>query len=521
MVSFKSLEVSLEVEDLEIYVTTGEITREFSAYARLIPPQDLEDLRGMLQRPVALNPAAVARLSYTPMGEIVLKRLGSVLQTGARQNGFLSLRSSFLTSATDPEGITLLNVIKNFPTPAIRIDLDTAVEVVEEAISLYYQREALVEGVQEISRRAQIAQPDPVDFSQWPDLREPGPWLWSRQSLNLFDQARNRPVPTDIYWPNHLDRAPIVVISHGVGGDRFSLAYVAEHLASYGFVVVVPEHVGSNAQTVQDFFKGLTEPLPQEAVDRPWDITFVLNVLEYFSRASDRWASRLDFSQVGVLGQSFGAYTSLALGGATLNFQALADECDRPEVDNTSLNVSLLIQCTAYLLPHQPYPLRDPRVKAVFAINPFTSHVFGPEGLSQLATPALIMAGEDDFVVPAGPEQIYPFTWIQGNDRYLAVLEHGTHFSTLATEETGQGVFPIPAGLLGPDPRIAHRYTNSLALAFFQTYLGNQANPPERIYLQPSYATFLSEDPMPLTLVNSLPPEVLQQVLAEQKDDRL
>ncbi len=52
----------------------------------------------------------------------------------------------------------------------------------------------------------------------------------------------------DIYLPVAQTPRQIIVISHGLGSDRTSFAYLAEHLASYGFVVAVPEHPGSNSK---------------------------------------------------------------------------------------------------------------------------------------------------------------------------------------------------------------------------------------------------------------------------------
>jgi len=521
-IALKSFEFSLPITDLETYAKTGVITQEFDAYARAVPPESLSTLREILQRPANLNPYAVSRMVYTPIGDIVLRRLGAVLQTGSHQNGALALRSAFVQAAAAPDGLTLLNVLKAFPTPEIRVDLDAALAVAQEAVNLYYERESLITAVQTQSIQESQTQtiapgnPHPIDYNQLPDLRQPGTVTWQRQSLDFTDPSRQRSVPTDIYWPNYTGKAPLVVISHGVGGDRSSFAYLAQHLASYGFVVIVPEHIGSNAKTVQDFFQGLTEPLPQEALDRPWDVTFILNTLQYFSQISPAWEARLDLNQVGVIGQSFGGYTALALGGATLNFDELGKECAKPEPDNASLNISFLLQCTTYLLPRQSYLLRDPRIKATIAINPFTSHIFGKTGLGQVQVPTLLVASGDDLIVPAGPEQFYPFTWLEGQPRYLALFAKGTHFSTLSEEETQQGVFAIPPTLLGADPRISHRYLNALSVAFLRSYLMQDSLTP--LYLQASYGQFLNEPAMPLSFMQSLPVEVLDAAVSQRSN---
>jgi len=508
-VTLGSLTFSLPVADLETYAATGQASPALQAYARAVPPEDFVKLRSILQRRANLNPDAIARITYSPMGEIILRRVGAVLQTVQGNNGGLALRSSLVESAHSAEGITLLTVLRNFPDPEIWVNLDTAIVIVQEAVELYYDRETLVQAVQ--TESLQESQAQPINYNQLPDLRRPGAFRWTRQSLDLVDRFRQRSVPTDIYWPSRSDPAPIIIISHGVGGTRFSFDYLAQHLASHGFLVVIPEHTGSNAKTVIDFFRGLTDPAPQEAIDRPWDVTFLLNLLEQYSQLSPAWRSRLNFEQIGVLGQSFGGYTALALGGATVNFEKLDEACLKPEPNNQSLNISLLLQCNTNLVFRQAYILRDPRVKAIVAMNPFTSHIFGETGLANLQVPTLVVASGDDFITPAGIEQLYPFTWLGRQPRYLAVFERGTHFSAISLSETQGGVFPLPSSLLGPDPRIAHRYIEGLSVAFFGTYLQQNAFAP--LYLQADYGQFLSEPAMPLSFVQGLSAETLDRAI--------
>jgi predicted dienelactone hydrolase len=506
-VTFSSLNFSIPIADLETYANTGKVSPELQSYARAVSPEDFIELRRILKHKIQLPPKAVSRMVYNTMGDILLQRIGVVLKTGTGQNGKNDLQVAFVKSAESPQGLTLISLLKNFPSPTIRFDLDTAVLMIKEAVKLYYNRQTLVNAVRQVSALESAI--DGTNYQDLADLRQGGSYQWQQQSLDLKDGFRNRSVPTDIYWPHRTDAAPMVIISHGVGGTRLSFNYLAQHLASYGFVVVVIEHVGSNAQTIGDFFQGLTEPSASEAIDRPWDITFVLNTLEIYAKLSPQWRSRLNFDQIGIVGQSFGGYTALAVGGATLNFESLGQECKKPEPNNPSLNVSLILQCTINGLPPRTYILRDPRIKAVMAINPFESHVFDQQGMSRLEVPTFIVSSGDDFVTPAGPEQLYPFTWIGPVPRYLAVLEKGTHFSAIAVEETQAQVFTIPPNLVGPDPHIAQGYLKALSLAFFQTYL--QQNPITPIYLQASYGKFLSNPAMPLYVVQSLSTSMLDQ----------
>jgi len=121
----------------------------------------------------------------------------------------------------------------------------------------------------------------------------------------------------------------------------------------------------------------------------------------------------------------------------------------------------------------------------------------------------MLVSGSKDVVTPAVPEQIRPFTWLTVPDRYLALIEHGTHFSVLPESTSGRGVLPVLGEMVGPDPAIARSYLNALSVAFLQTHLANQ--PDYRSYLSASYARFVSQAPLNLSLVQSFTAAQLKQ----------
>jgi predicted dienelactone hydrolase len=170
------------------------------------------------------------------------------------------------------------------------------------------------------------------------------------------------------------------------------------------------------------------------------------------------------------------------------------------------LNISLLLQCRAIELLPKDYNLSDERVKAAIAINPVGSTIFGQSQFSEIKAPLMLVAGSDDTVAPALPEQIRPFTWLTTPNKYLVLIRDGTHFSTLAESERA---IPLPPQVLGPGSDIAKDYMRALSVAFFETYIAN--NPDYRVYLNASYAQYLSKYPIPLSLVQSLTEEQIKQ----------
>jgi len=114
---------------LETYAKEGKLDDDLAVYAQYINPQQLAQLRSVLLTRIELSPVAVSQFLYTPIGETLLERLGQVIQTGSRQPGFYALRSALVLAAADPQGLTLLSVLRQFPTRSIRIDLKRSIRL--------------------------------------------------------------------------------------------------------------------------------------------------------------------------------------------------------------------------------------------------------------------------------------------------------------------------------------------------------------------------------------------------------
>lgn len=490
--SVSSLEFSIAVESLAHYAETGEIKPDFADVAVYLNDDQLQDLRQALNARIEISPVVISQFLYSPQGEAVLGQIGELILTRKRQSGFYALRAALILAAADPEtGLTPLNVLRQFPVAGLRINSTLAFDLVGQ---LGQEIEATEAAIASIERQAQEQAAQTA--TELPlDLRQSGERTFERQTLLLNDRERQRAFPADLYWPDRQSQdalaepMPLVIISHGLGSERQTFAYLAQHLASHGIVVAVPEHPGSNAAQIQALAAGREKDLtpPSELVDRPLDIQFLLDQL------AEEYGDRLNTQQVGVLGQSFGAYTALALAGAEINFAALSVACPDALL---ALNWSLVLQCSALRLS-EPLPrLQEERVAAVIVINPLTSQIFAAEQLGAIAVPMVWVAGGADTVTPALAEQLQPFSRFNQANKYLALLAKGTHFSTLAATE---GDIALPEAVLGPDPQIAHAYLRALSLGFFGPAIADR--PELQPYLSPSYGAQISDPRNPLSLI--------------------
>ncbi len=122
-------------------------------------------------------------------------------------------------------------------------------------------------------------------------------------------------------------RLPLVLFSHGYGGERRQTTHFCTHLASHGYAVASMDHVGNTmADTLQQAMdaqaSGGTPPDPLEAIQRfidarPRDASFVLDRV----LAGDAGVE-IDAERIGMTGHSFGGWTTLQTSGTDSRIRA-------------------------------------------------------------------------------------------------------------------------------------------------------------------------------------------------------
>ncbi len=504
----------ISIKSLEIFAEQGEISNDLSFYAGNANPEQLNAVRDVLTRRFKVSPVTVSQFTYSPIGETILKRLGDVLKGDPNQNGFHALRAAFIVGATQPEGLNVIDMLKRFPLRTIRIDLPLTLQVANEVSRLFTESNAIVMGIHDEAVKMSESNPQNLDDATQIDLRQSGMFAWQKISFTTTNPNRtNEPLPVDVYLPRgNSEPAPVIVISHGLASDRTTFAYLGKHLASYGFAVALVEHPGTNTESIGRFFVGLgSSPDVKLWTNRPLDVKYLLDDLEQKSQTDPVWQGRLNMQQVGILGQSLGGYTALAVAGAPINFAQLDRDCSNLEPRSLSLNLSLAFQCQAAELPSTSGNLQDPRIKAAIAVNPLSSSIFGQESLSKITIPLMFVGSSNDYFTPIVSEQIYPFMWLTTAAKYLVVLENGTHFSFLE-QPSQQSVLPVPANLIGPNTQLSRSYLQALSTAFFKTHLANQ--PQYQSYLTGTYVNEIAQEPFKLSLIKSLTMDQLQQAIA-------
>ncbi|GCL38886.1 hypothetical protein SR1949_40050 [Sphaerospermopsis reniformis] len=500
--AYSILEIPIPVMSLETYTKTGIIDDKLAVYQQYISSDKLQKLRKILLSNVKITPAVASQFLHTQQGEFMLQRLAKLITAKSPQNDseIEDLRTAIISASGEPEGLTLLNLLRNYPSSSIRLNLADSLEIAGELENIISETQQAIAILQQQSKIEAATIPK-KNLSFLANLQNPGIFTFKKSTLEFFDITRDRHLLTDIYIPNLQNTTPVIVISHGLGLDSSNFRYLAKHLASHGFAVVVPNHPHL-------FFNNRNNRKLQEAnefINRPLDIKYILDKLEKANQSDGEFKGKLNLQQVGIFGQSFGGYTALALAGAKINFQQLQKDCQPDELQDT-WNMSLLLQCRALELQNKSTQqeninLRDQRIKAAIAVNPITSSIFGESGLNQMQTPVMFIGSSEDTVAPALYEQILPFSWLTNPHKYLVMLVGATHFSSIGNSNPGSQQIALPPDMVGNASQ-SRAYINSLSLPFFQTFVYQK--PQYLPYLNAGYAQTISSQSLGLSLVKSL-----------------
>lgn len=256
--------------------------------------------------------------------------------------------------------------------------------------------------------------------------------------------------------PAGLAKVPMVVFSHGNSSFAEQSYFLTEFLATYGFLVLAPDHTNNT----------FGETVPAEILHwRPDDIRAVIDYAEALPDADP--LATLVGGRIAVVGHSFGGYTALAVGGATWAVDLMLALCDSgtvPALDCASLVANEAVYRAGF---------GDARVSAIVPMTPGALLTFGSGGTEAIAVPALLMTGALDQTTPNETEGDLAWQGLSANPGNLRV-----DFAT-AGHYTFSDACSLPISVgeddgCGPGfiaPEAAHRAINAYVLAFLEREL--------------------------------------------------
>jgi predicted dienelactone hydrolase len=485
---------SVAISDLEKFARTGNLPESLRMYSSFLTAETRELLNRQLQVDPAFADKFFNEIVRTPVGRQLMSSLAGAIPGSTTE----TLQTALNLSLRQVNGLSVLTFLRAYPGENVIVDATQAVSLAVKFNPNQLQSQAF--GLL-LARELEVKSNTP--FQGAFDPASPGKETVNQQQFVLQDRERNRRIPVDLYWSRGDSQQPLVVISHGFGASRRSLEYLARHFASYGINVAAIEHPGSNYAAIAQAANGgnLNTVLPAtEFIDRPKDVSFLLNELAKLNTQSGQLQGKLNTDKVTVIGHSLGGYTALALAGGEIDLDYLRQFC------KNSLSFSQSpgdwLQCAATPLKQDKLQLQDRRVKSVIALNPLIGRLFGKNGLSKIQEQVLILTGTEDGLTPALKHQIEPFNQLRGN-KYLLAAIGATHLSISDPAYLGSAATTIVKEKLGEETKNLRLLTQAVSLAFIK-----QLTPSAQIYapfLTPAYAQSLSTPEIPLRLVTDLP----------------
>jgi len=232
-----------------------------------------------------------------------------------------------------------------------------------------------------------------------------GPYQVGVTTITVNDAARNRPLTVDVWFPLAEGTSgnphqytllpgvyyespfaisadatalatdgpfPLVVYSHGSGGLRYIHSSYTEAIASYGYIVVAPDHTGN---TAVDRLAGAEADFEVTALNRPNDVKAVIDAMLDPARPETAgFVPSVDPERIAVTGHSFGGFTTYAMASGYSNSLGTFDA--------------------------------DPRVDAIIPLAPATgdgTRLLTDADLAKVTVPALVMVGTNDQTTPVDP----------------------------------------------------------------------------------------------------------------------
>ncbi|KPK13996.1 MAG: hypothetical protein AMJ62_14240 [Myxococcales bacterium SG8_38] len=212
---------------------------------------------------------------------------------------------------------------------------------------------------------------------------------------------------------------PFVIYSHGNGGEGLLAYPYGELMASHGWVLVAPNHTGN---TALDLAAQMGDPLTRAALDRPNDITAIIDEFESGLNGDDL-EDKADTSAVFLFGHSFGGYTTFVAGGAVVDFDAINAGCDGVSDDPS---------CDVLADPDVEAAFRsgfgDPRIVALAPQAPALLEI--PESeLAGIDLPSMLMTGRLDRTTTQEESAEPAWAGIDGSQDVWVEMPLGAHYS--------------------------------------------------------------------------------------------
>ncbi|NVO58122.1 alpha/beta fold hydrolase [Rhodobacteraceae bacterium B1Z28] len=174
---------------------------------------------------------------------------------------------------------------------------------------------------------------------------------------------------------------PLVVLSHGMFGNAYNQAWLANALAQRGYVVAAISHPGTSTWS--------RDPdQTRQLWERPKDIS---RVIDHAIGSSD-FARNVDPDRIYMAGHSLGGFTAMELAGARYDTAGLKRYCEtQPDELTCGILSDWKIAQTPEDRVKMEADLSDPRIKAFAVFDLGGTQSFSKTSIRQIDRPMLVL----------------------------------------------------------------------------------------------------------------------------------
>ncbi len=259
-------------------------------------------------------------------------------------------------------------------------------------------------------------------------------------------------------------KRPLIVISHGNWGTRFSQGWLARELVQAGYVVITPSHPG----TMNDD-RSLSGSV--RLWDRSADVKVVLDQL----LQDPKWAALIDANRIGFFGHSFGGWTGLSLAGGRYDKASQTAGCEAQQPKDMYCNGWATQDISGVSMEGSDTDYRDPRIKAYYLAAAGPGSSMTVSSLKSIKVPIAFDTAKFDEVLAPKENAHFLAATIPGATEVTRDVGHFTY-----VPECKPIIGVIAAKLICTDPKgvdraDVHRVVGKAVVSFFDKTVGPAA----------------------------------------------
>jgi predicted dienelactone hydrolase len=207
-------------------------------------------------------------------------------------------------------------------------------------------------------------------------------WFSPRAPLRSIPIARN----ADLQLP--LRKRPLIVISHGNWGSRFSQGWLALEMVKAGYAVLSTSHPGTvgEDQTIAGRYR---------LWDRSSDVSFALDeVLKH-----PKWTPLIDETRIGFVGHSFGGWTGVSLAGGLYDPARQRAFCENAKKKDFYCDGTLKDDIAGISVADAGASFKDGRIKAFYIMGSGPGQGFAADSLKAITAPFVVDTAQFDEIL--------------------------------------------------------------------------------------------------------------------------